>query len=54
MASKVLIDANVLLDFTLKRTNYELAKQVFSAIVNQGLNAYITPSILHIAGYWLT
>lgn len=54
MASKVLIDANVLLDFTLKRDNYPLARQLFNAIVDQKLNAYITPSILHIVGYWLT
>lgn len=54
MASKILIDANVLLDFTLKRDNYAQARKLFSLIVNQELSAYITPSILHIAGYWLT
>jgi predicted nucleic acid-binding protein len=54
MASKVLIDANVLLDFTLKRDNYFQARQLFILITDRQLSAYITPSILHIAGYWLT
>lgn len=54
MASKVLIDANVVLDFTLKRDNYHQARKLFTLIIDQQLNAYITPSILHIAGYWLT
>ncbi|MGF7232229.1 type II toxin-antitoxin system VapC family toxin [Arachidicoccus sp.] len=54
MASKVLIDANVLLDFTLKRDNYLLARRFFNAIVERELNGFITPSILHIVGHWLT
>lgn len=54
MASKIFIDANVLLDFTLKRDNYARARQLFSMVVNQEVNGYITPAILHIAGYWLT
>ncbi len=54
MASKILIDANVLLDFTLKRDNYAAARRLFEVIVDGRVSAFITPSILHIAGYWLT
>lgn len=54
MASKVLIDANVILDFTLKRDNYLLARKFFNAILEKELNGFITPSILHIVGHWLT
>ena len=53
MASKIFIDANVLLDFTLKRENYPRARELFALIVHGKVNAYITPAILHIAGYWL-
>ncbi len=54
MASKVFIDANILLDFTLKRADYPEAKQIFELAVNGQLHAFITPSIVHITGYWLT
>lgn len=54
MASKVLLDANVLLDFTLKRKEYEKAKQIMVLVVNKRVQAYITPSLVHIMGYWLT
>jgi len=54
MASRIFIDANVILDFTLKRDNYQKARQLFTLILDQKISAYITPSILHIAGYWLT
>ncbi len=54
MASKVFTDANVLLDFTLKRSNYLHAKQIFELCVNGRIQAFVTPSILHISGYWLT
>jgi predicted nucleic acid-binding protein len=54
MASKIFINANVLLDFTLKRAHYAGAKQIFELAVNGQVYAFITPSIVHIAGYWLT
>jgi predicted nucleic acid-binding protein len=54
MAFKVFIDANILLDFTLKRTEYERAKQILTLAVNGNIEAFITPSIVHIIGYWLT
>lgn len=54
MASKVFLDANVLLDFTLKRDNYDTAKQIIQLVVNGELQGFITPSIVHITSYWLT
>jgi predicted nucleic acid-binding protein len=54
MASKFFIDANVVLDFTLKRDNYAVAKQLFEWIVTGKIQAFISPSIVHIVGYWLT
>lgn len=53
MVFKIFLDANVLLDFLLKRDNYEDAKEVMSFVVDGKVNAYITPAIVHIVGYWL-
>ena len=54
MAFKVFLDANILLDFTLQRDNYEQSKKIVALAVNGNIQAFITPSILHILGYWLT
>jgi len=53
MASKVFIDANILLDFLLKRNDYEDAKKVIRLIINKKISAFITPAIVHIVGYWV-
>jgi predicted nucleic acid-binding protein len=54
MAFKLFLDANILLDFTLQRDNYEQSKKIVALAVNGNIQAFITPSILHILGYWLT
>lgn len=54
MASKVFLDANILLDFSLKRDNYVVSKQVIQLVINGEPQAFITPSIVHITSYWLT
>lgn len=54
MASKVFLDANVLLDFTLKRKEYYVSKQIIELAVNGHIRAFVTPAIIHIIGYWLT
>lgn len=54
MASRVFLDANILLDFTLKREGYEPSKKILEAAIKGRLKAFITPSIVHIVGYWLT
>ncbi len=54
MAFKVFIDANILLDFTLQRTHYSEAKKLIELVINDEIQAYISPAIVHIVGYWLT
>ena len=53
MASKVFIDANILLDFTLKRAGYQESKKIVELALDGHIVLYITPSIVHIVGYWL-
>lgn len=54
MASKVFLDSNILLDFTLKRDEYRQSRKIIELAVNGTIQAFITPSIVHIVGYWLT
>lgn len=54
MAFKVFLDANILLDFTLKSDDYEQSRAIIELAVNGDIQAFITPSIVHIVGYWLT
>ncbi|MBO9619948.1 MAG: PIN domain-containing protein [Niabella sp.] len=54
MAFKVFLDANVLLDFTLKRAAYATSKKIIQAAMDGAIEAFITPAIVHITGYWLT
>lgn len=54
MGSKIFLDANILLDFSLKRENYEVSKELIQRIINGEFQAFITSSIVHITGYWLT
>lgn len=53
MALRVFLDANILLDFTLKRANYEPAKRIISLAVNGRITAFVTPSVLQICSYWI-
>src|ERR1700743_483634 len=53
MAYKIFLDANILLDFTLKRDGYDQSKQLIELAVDGDVRAFVTPSILHIVGYWL-
>lgn len=53
MASKVFLDANILLDFTLKRDDYKQARTIIALAVNGSIQAFISSSIVHIVGYWL-
>jgi predicted nucleic acid-binding protein len=54
MAFNIFLDANVILDQTLKRKEYESTRQLFQLIVNGQVSAFTSPSIIHIIGYWLT
>lgn len=54
MAASVFLDANIILDFLLKRKDYEDARKVMVLVLEKKTNAFISPSILHIVSYWLT
>jgi len=54
MAASVFLDANIILDFLLKRKDYEDARKVMVLMLEKKVKAVISPSILHIVSYWLT
>lgn len=54
MAFKVFLDANILLDLTLKREKFEQAKQIITLAINGDIQAFVTPSVLHIVGHGLS
>lgn len=54
MVLRVFLDANVLLDFLLKRNGFEAARQLMERLVDARLTAFTTPSVIQMAGYWLT
>lgn len=54
MAFKVMLDANIILDYSLKRNDYETAKRILMFAIDGSIKAFVTPSIVHICGYWLT
>lgn len=54
MAASVFLDANIVLDFLLKRQDYEYARKIMVLVLEKKIKASISPSILHIVSYWLT
>ena len=54
MAYKIFIDANVLLDLSLKRKGYMEAEQLFIEISKGKFTGYISSSVLHIVFYILS
>ncbi len=54
MAFSVFLDANVILDHTLKRDGYINTRPLLQQVIDGHLNAFTSPSIVHIVGYWLT
>lgn len=53
MASKVFIDANLILDLSLQRENYEAARNILQYGINGRIKLFTTPSIIHITAYWV-
>lgn len=53
MAFKVSVDANLLLDFTLKRDNYIPARDVMQHGIDGFIQLYTTPAVLHITVHWI-
>jgi len=48
MASKVFLDANLLLDFTTNRAGFDIADQIILAGINREIQLYTSPAVLHI------
>ncbi len=42
------------MDFTLKREFYLVARRIIEGVLSGEVKAYISTSIVHIAGYWLS
>lgn len=53
MASKVFLDANFLLDFTLQRTGYSDARDIVKMAIAGDIQLFTTPAVIHITAYWL-
>lgn len=52
MAFKVCLDANLLIDLTLKRSGYTAANGVIEKCIEGQIILYTTPAILHITAYY--
>ena len=53
MASKLFLDANILLDLTLRRANYSDVRDIVSLAVVGDIELCTTPAVIHITAYWL-
>lgn len=54
MAFKIFLDANVILDYVLKRNNYDKIRNLFELENKSRIKFYMSSSIVHITGYFLT
>lgn len=54
MVFKVFADANLLLDFLLKRNNYDTALAIIKKGVEGKIQLFTTPAVMHITAYWTT
>ena len=54
MAFKVFLDANVILGYVLKRDDYIQAKALFELEQELKIKFYMSSSVVHIIGYFLT
>ena len=54
MVFKLFLDANILLDLTLKRNGHEKARYIIELAEDNKLQLFISASIVHILGYYLT
>lgn len=52
MASKAFADANLLLDFTLKRTGLKIAQDVIQLSIDRTVQLCTTPAVVHIISYF--
>jgi predicted nucleic acid-binding protein len=53
MAFKIFLDANVCLDFLLRREKYSETKRIFQNIFSGEISSFVTPAIVHIMAFYL-
>jgi predicted nucleic acid-binding protein len=53
MAFKIFLDANTLLDLTLKRQQYPQARRLLESTIEGKLQSFTTSSIIQVVSYWL-
>ena len=53
MAFRVFLDANILLDFALKRREYESARKLVEWALEGRIEAYVTPAVIQETARWL-
>ncbi|WP_442794826.1 type II toxin-antitoxin system VapC family toxin [Pelobium manganitolerans] len=54
MAIKVFLDANIILEYILKREKYNEAAVIFQSQKESKVRLFVSSSVLHIVGYYLT
>ncbi|MBD1392960.1 type II toxin-antitoxin system VapC family toxin [Mucilaginibacter glaciei] len=54
MAYRIFLDANILIDYALKRDDYEDAEEIVEMVQKGYVEGFITSSVLHIIGYWIS
>ena len=54
MVSRIFLDANILLDLTLKRGQFSEARALFAAIAERQFTGLTTTSSLNVCAHWLT
>ncbi|MCY1524939.1 hypothetical protein D9M68_599000 [compost metagenome] len=54
MGFKIFLDANIVLDYALKRENYAELRTIFKWEESGKVNFYISLSVVHIVNYFLT
>ncbi|SEL42292.1 type II toxin-antitoxin system VapC family toxin [Parapedobacter koreensis] len=52
MAFKVFLDANIILDFALRRAQYEQGKTIVSWAEQGKLIGFVSPTVVQICSYW--
>lgn len=52
MASKVFVDANFILDITLKRKDFTAARELFEYALKGDIQLFTSPAVLHITSYF--
>src|SRR5579875_1986873 len=53
MAFKILLDANVLIEFLLERDKFEESQRLLKETLYFPNKVFVTPAIIHITSYWV-